>query len=77
MCQRGALGELVNNMMLGSRMYFGGYSDDELGKAKDLLGGESMNVRTFETLEDGTVQIEMKAWIGVGWKKGGEGERPL
>ena len=72
-----SLDVLVENMMLGSRMFFAGYSDEELGKAKSLLGGAMEKTRTFERFEDGRVRVGMKAWIGVGWKKGDEGETPL
>ena len=72
-----SLDALVNNMMLGSRMFFAGYSDEELEKAQSLLGGNLEKARTFERLEDGSVRVGMKAWIGIGWKKGDEGETPL
>ena len=72
-----SLDELVGSMMLASRMLFPGYSDEELARARGLLGGELRKMRTFEMVEDGGVRVGMKAWIGVGWKKGDEAEVPL
>ena len=45
--------------------------------AKSVLGRNLEKTRTFERLEDGRVRVGMKAFIGVGWKKGDEEERPL
>ncbi|KAF4617030.1 hypothetical protein G7Y89_g15119 [Cudoniella acicularis] len=69
-----SLEELVDNMMLAKGMFFGGYTDEELVEAKGILGEELKRLRTFEVDGDGGVRIGMKAWIGIGWKKGDEGE---
>lgn len=69
--------ELVENMMLAAPMFWGGYSEEEMVKAKTVFREELQKVRTFERLEDGSVRIGMKAWIATGWKKGDEGEEPL
>jgi hypothetical protein len=72
-----SLDGLVENMMLAAPMLFGGYSEAELSQAKPILKEELTKLRTFEELEGGAVRIGMKAWIGVGWKKGDEKEVPL
>ena len=72
-----SLDELVGNMMLAAPMFFGGYSEDEISRAKPILEEELTKSRTYEELEGGAVRIGMKAWIGVGWKKGDEKEVPL
>ncbi|KAI9731228.1 MAG: hypothetical protein M1834_005421 [Cirrosporium novae-zelandiae] len=71
-----SLDELVENMMLAKGMFFPGYSDQELQRAKSLLREELQKTRTFEKV-DGGVRIGMKAWIGVGWKRGDETDVPL
>jgi hypothetical protein len=71
-----SLDELVENMMLAKQMFFAGYSDDELERAKPLFREELRKMRTFEEI-DGRVRIGMKAWIGAGWKRGDEKEVPL
>lgn len=68
---------LVENMMLASPMFFPQYSEEELSKARLLLKEKVQRLRTFEVLEGGGVRIVMKAWIGVGYKKGDENEIPL
>ncbi|KAF2097662.1 S-adenosyl-L-methionine-dependent methyltransferase [Rhizodiscina lignyota] len=65
--------ELVENMMLAKGMFFPDYSNNELEKAKRVLRDEFAKLRTFEKTQEG-VRIGMKAWIGVAWKKGDEGE---
>ncbi|MCJ1431855.1 hypothetical protein MMC27_001210 [Xylographa pallens] len=71
----GSLEELVDNMMLAKGFFFAGYSDEELGRAKELLEAEARKLRTFEEGEGG-VRIGMKALIGVGWKRDdGQGEQ--
>lgn len=72
-----SLDELVENMMLAAPMLFKGYSEEELSQVKPVLREELTKLRTYETLEGGAVRIGMKAWIGVGWKKGDEKEVPL
>lgn len=62
------LDELVENMMLAKQMFFAGYSDEELEKAKPIFKDELHKLRTFEEV-DGGVRIGMKAWIGFGWLK--------
>ena len=57
-------------------MFFAGYDDEELERAKLMLKEELRKLRTFEEGDDG-VRIGMKAWIGVGWKKGDEMEVPV
>lgn len=64
--------ELVSNMMLAKGIFFGGYSDEELRRAQPIFGRELRALRTFEEGEWG-VRVGMKAWIGVGWKRGDEG----
>ncbi|TVY92212.1 Methyltransferase [Lachnellula willkommii] len=72
-----SLDELVENMMLAAPMLFRGYSEEELSRVKPVLREELTKLRTYEALEGGAVRIGMKAWIGVGWKKGDEKEVPL
>lgn len=71
-----SLGELVENMMLAKQMFFAGYSDEELERVKPIFTAELSKLRTFEQV-DGGVRVGMKAWIGVGWKKGDEKEIPV
>jgi hypothetical protein len=68
--------ELVENMMLAKQIFFAGYSEEELDRAKPVFKEELRKLRTFEEV-DGGVRIGMKAWIGVGWRKGDEGEVPV
>lgn len=70
------LDDLVENMMLAKGMFFVGYSEEELERAKPILRKELEKLRTFEEA-DGGVRIGMKAWIGVGWKRGDESEVPV
>ncbi len=74
--EAGSLDELVENMMLAKQMFFAGYDDEELESAKLNFKKELRKLRTFEEV-DGGVRIGMKAWIGVGWKKGDEQEIPV
>lgn len=74
--EAGSLDELVENMMLAKQMFFAGYSDEELERVKPIFRGELLKLRTFEQV-DGGVRVGMKAWIGVGWKKGDEKEIPV
>lgn len=67
------LDELVDNLLLIKEMFFKGYSDEELERARPVFREEVRKLRTFEE-RDGEVRIGMKAWIGMGWKKGDEGE---
>ena len=70
-----SLDELVENMMLAKGMFFLGYSEEELGRAKVLLKVQVRKLRTFEEGE-GEVRIGMKAFVGVGWKRDdGQGEQ--
>lgn len=69
------LDELTENMMLASHMFFKGYSEEELDKAKVLMKEALKKCRTYEEDESG-VRIGMKAWIGMGWKRGDEKEVP-
>jgi hypothetical protein len=71
--EAGSLNELADNMLLASGMFFPGYTDEELQRAKLLFRDELRKLRTFEE-QDGLVRVGMKAWIGVGWKRGDEGE---
>jgi hypothetical protein len=71
-----SLDELAENMMLAKGMFFAGYSEEELERARPVLKDELRKLRTYEELE-GEVIISMKAWIGIGWKKGDEGEVPV
>ena len=71
-----SLDELVENMMLAKQMFFAGVSDEELDRAKLVFREELRKLRTFEEV-DGGVRIGMKAWIGVGWKRGDEKEVPV
>jgi hypothetical protein len=68
--------ELVENMILAKQMFFAGYSDEELNRAKLIFKEELRTLRTFEVV-DGEVRIGMKAWIGVGWLNRDEGEVPI
>jgi hypothetical protein len=70
------LDELVENMMLAKGMFFSGYSIDELESVKILFKDELQKLRTYEKFEGG-VRIGMKAWIGVGWKRGDEDKVPV
>lgn len=75
-----SLDELVENMMLAKQMFFAGYDDEELERAKPLFGEELRRLRTFEELGGGSgggVRIGMKAWIGVGWKSASEQGFPV
>jgi len=72
-----SLDELVENVMLSAPFFFGGYSEQELFQAKPILKQKLQEVRTFQELEGGAVKIGMKAWIGVGRKKGDEMEVAL
>lgn len=72
-----SLDDLVENMMMAAPMFFGGYSEEELFRAKPILKQKLREVRTFQELEGGAVMIGMKAWIGVGRKKGDEKEVAL
>jgi hypothetical protein len=72
----GNLDELVENILLAKQMFLAGYSDEELDRAKPIFKEELRKLRTFEEV-DGGVRVGMKAWIGVGWRKGDEGEVPL
>ena len=69
------LDNLVNNMMLAEGMFFPGYSEEEVERAKPLLRGELQQVRSFKRA-NGRVGIGMKAWLGIGWKQGDEQETP-
>lgn len=69
-----SLDELLDNMMLGSSLFFPNYSDEELTQAKAVLREELQKLRTYEVSDEG-VRIGIKAWIGIGWKKGDEGEK--
>jgi len=73
----GSLEELTQNAMLAKGMFFPGYSDEELRKAEEILHGELRNCRTYEEVEGISVGVGMKAFVGVGWKKGDEGEVPI
>ena len=68
--------ELVENMMLAKQIFFAGYSEKELDRAKPVFKVELRKLRTFEEV-DGRVRIGLKACIGVGWRKGDEGEVPV
>lgn len=68
-----SLDELVENMMLAKQVFFAGYSDEELARAKLLFREELRKLRTFEEEANGGVAIGMKSWIGVGWKRGTRG----
>lgn len=58
-------------------MFWGaGYRDEEFERAKPVFKEELRKLRAFEGV-DGQVRIGMKAWIGVGWKRGGEGGVPV
>ncbi|KUJ19165.1 S-adenosyl-L-methionine-dependent methyltransferase [Mollisia scopiformis] len=74
--EAGSLDELVNNMLLAKQMFFSGFSDGEMENVKGIFKEELKKLRTFEEVEGG-VRIEMKAWIGIGWKKGDELEVPV
>lgn len=69
-----SLDELLDNMMLGSSLFFPNYSDEELTQAKAVLREELQKLRTYEVSDEG-VRIGIKAWIGIGWKTGDEGEK--
>ncbi|KAJ9663103.1 hypothetical protein H2201_005774 [Coniosporium apollinis] len=69
------LDELVDNLLLIKEMFFKGYSDEELERARPVFREEVRELRTFEE-RDGEARIGMKAWIGMGWKRGNEGEVP-
>ncbi|KAF2817228.1 S-adenosyl-L-methionine-dependent methyltransferase [Mytilinidion resinicola] len=67
------LDKLVENMFMAKGMFFTGFDEEELGKAKVVLKEEMKGLRTFEEV-DGGVRVGMRAWVGVGWKRGDEGE---
>lgn len=69
------LDELTDNMMFASQAYFQKYSEEEMVKARAVMREALRKCRTFVEDEDG-VRIGMKAWIGVGWKRGDEKEVP-
>lgn len=71
-----SLDEMVDNMMLAKQMFFSGFSEEELERAKSIFKEELSKVRTFEEI-NGRVRIGMKAWIGVGRKMGDETEVPV
>ncbi|RDL39541.1 Uncharacterized protein BP5553_03881 [Venustampulla echinocandica] len=62
-----SLDELVENMMFFKDMFFKGYDDEELARVPDILKEKVKALEKFKQTEDG-VEIEMVAWIGVGWK---------
>jgi hypothetical protein len=72
-----SLDALVENMMLAKQMFFAGYNEEELVEAKSAFRKELQKLRTYEKIEAGGVRIGMKAWIGIGWKKGYESEVPV
>ncbi|KAF2503040.1 S-adenosyl-L-methionine-dependent methyltransferase [Lophium mytilinum] len=67
-----SLEELVENMFMAKGMFFAGFDEEELGRAKEVLKEEMKGLRTFEEIEGG-VRVGMKAWVGIGWKRGDEG----
>lgn len=71
-----SLDDLVDNMLLAKQMFFGGFNEEEIGRVRPIFKEELSKARTFEEV-DGRVRIGMKAWIGVGWKKGDETEIPV
>lgn len=72
----GSLDELTDNMMLAKQMFFAGYGEEELEKAKPIFKEELRKLRTFEEVDSG-MRIGMKAWIGVGWSKRDAREVPI
>jgi hypothetical protein len=69
--------ELAANTYEFALLFFKGYDEAELERVKELLASELKVLRTFEELEDGNVRVGMKAWIGVGWKRGDEEIAPM
>ena len=72
-----SLDKLVENMMLTKQMFFAGYNEEKLVKAKSKFWKELQKPRMYEKVEDGGVRIRMKAWIGIGWKRGDENGVPV
>jgi len=62
--------------MLAKGMFFSRFTEEEIEKVEPILKGELGRLRTFERFEGG-VRIGMKAWIGIGRKKGDEGTVPV
>lgn len=62
--------------MMAKQMFFAGYDESELERAKAILKEELRKLRTYEEL-DGEVRIGMKAWVGIGHKKGDESYSPI
>lgn len=73
---RKSLEELAGNIMLAKGMFFSRFTEEEIEKVEPILKGELGRLRTFERFEGG-VRIGMKAWIGIGRKKGDEGTVPV
>jgi hypothetical protein len=68
-----SLEELADNMFMAKGMFFPGFDEEELVRAKVAFKEEMRSLRTYEEGDWG-VRVGMKAWIGIGWKKGDEEE---
>lgn len=61
------LDEMAENMMFFKDMMFKGYTDEEVARLPGVLKEKLAGLEKFKQTENG-VEIEMTAWIGVGWK---------
>lgn len=49
-------------------MFWKDYDTEEWGRVRGVLGAELKKLKAFEKREDGSVGVEMVAWVGMGWK---------
>lgn len=63
-----SLDELTDNLMLAAPMFFPTYSEEEIGKAREVMRVEVQKLSTFELLGDETARIGMSAIAGLAWK---------
>ncbi|KAH8668191.1 S-adenosyl-L-methionine-dependent methyltransferase [Tricladium varicosporioides] len=60
--------QLVDNMLEFKDMFWKDYSEDEWGRVRGVLGTELRKLEAFKEKGDGSVGVEMIAWVGMGWK---------
>jgi hypothetical protein len=65
--EAGSLEGLVDNLMGVKDMFYKGYSEEEVAKLTGVLKEEAKELKAYDERE-GSVGIEMAAWVGFAWK---------
>ncbi|PMD59108.1 S-adenosyl-L-methionine-dependent methyltransferase [Hyaloscypha bicolor E] len=65
--EAGSLEKLVDNLMGVKDMFYKGYSEEELARLTGVLKEEVKELEAYDERE-GSVGVEMVAWVGFAWK---------